>query len=69
MQEKKKARSVAQFGFTTISVHRETALEVHRLALELDLYKHEVIRRAVAAYRMSQTLDASAFKPTIEVRA
>jgi hypothetical protein len=70
MQEKKKSRSVPQFGFTTISVHRETALEVHKLAIELDLYKHDVMRRAVSAYRAQLALEADAFKtPRVEVRA
>lgn len=71
MQEKKKkSRSIPPFGFTTISVHRETALEVHKLAIELDLYKHDVMRRAVFAYRAQLALEADAFKtPRVEVRA
>lgn len=58
-----------KFQFTTVSVHREQAAEIRRLAAELDVHHYQLIARALEAYKAMRSLSVDSFKPQMEVRA
>jgi hypothetical protein len=63
------AMTQEKFSFTTVSVHREQAAEIRRIAAQLDLHHYQVVANALKAYAAMRDLNAAAFKPQMEVRA